>query len=206
MHLNDTPSPLLIPDSLQLDPSDCIDSSRRSFLRRAMGISTGILLAPSIFIPRFANAMTGSTEKALSFYNINTGEHLKKCIFWAEGKFVKEGQEDLKKFFRDFRTGEQKEIDPELINLLHGLAAKLETSEPFHLISGYRSPKTNAALRKKSSGVASKSQHPLGKAADISIPGRCLKTIQALAKTYKMGGVGRYSRFVHIDTGPIRYW
>lgn len=194
------------PNSSYLDNSNSDNSTRRSFLRNTISVSTGLLFAPSLFIPRFAHATTDSAEKILSFYNINTGEHLKKCIFWAEGKYIEEGQRDLKKFFRDFRTGEQKEIDPELLSLLHNLTAKLETREPLHLISGYRSAKTNEALRKNSSGVASKSQHPLGKAADISIPGRTLKAIQTLAKSFKMGGVGRYSQFVHIDTGRVRYW
>lgn len=206
MPINDSSPSLILTNTSRLDLTNFVDNDRRSFLKGALGVGAGILFAPTLFIPRFSNATESLPEKALSFYNINTGEHLKKCVFWAEGKIVEEGQGELNKFFRDFRTGEQKEIDPELLNLLHQLSLKLETNEPFHLISGYRSKKTNAALRKKSKGVALKSQHPLGKAADFSVPGRTLKAIQSLAKGFKMGGVGRYSRFVHVDTGPLRHW
>ncbi len=187
-------------------------TSRRSLLKGLVGVGMSTLIAPSIIIPQFAKACeitskvtSREVEKTLAFYNIHTGEHLKKCVFWAEGKFIPEGQAEIKKLFRDYRTGEQLDMDPNLLTLLQ-LSTQLETSEPFHLISGYRSPKTNAALRKKSKGVAHKSQHPLGKAADINVPGRCLKKMQTLAKNMKMGGVGRYKGFVHVDTGPVRCW
>lgn len=206
MPTNDSASSLILPFTTPFPPTNTVDNDRRSFLKGALGVGAGILFAPTLFIPRFVNATEKIPERALSLYNINTGEHLKKCVFWAEGKIIEEGQGELNKFFRDFRTGEQKEIDPELLNLLHQLSLKLETNEPFHLISGYRSKKTNAALRKKSKGVARNSQHPLGKAADFSVPGRTLKAIQSLAKDFKLGGVGRYSRFVHVDTGPVRHW
>jgi len=149
-------------------------TSRRSLLKGLVGVGITTLIAPSILIPQFVraceisrNLTSKGVEKTLAFYNIHTGEHLKKCVFWAEGKFIPEGQAAIKKLFRDFRTGEQKDIDANLLTLLHQLSTKLETNEPFHLISGYRSPKTNAALRKKSKGVAHKSQHPLGKAENF---------------------------------------
>lgn len=144
-------------------------------------------------------------EKSLSFYNIHTGEFLKKCTFWVKGSFISEGKTEINKFFRDHRTGNIKAIDPHLLILLHDLQEKLDSKEPLHLISGYRSPKTNSLLRSKSSGVASKSRHLSGQAADINLPGR-LKDIHAYAKKLKVGGVGRYAQFVHVDTGPVRYW
>lgn len=180
------------------------DMDRRTFVKGIIGVGAGMLVAPMIFIPRIVKADEG--EKVLSFYNINTAEYLKKCVFWSEGAFNVEAENEISHFFRDFRTGEKMTIDRELIQLLHRIHEKLETTELIHLISGYRSPKTNAALRKKSKGVASKSQHPLGKAADILIPGRSLKVLKEASKGFRAGGVGLYRRFIHVDTGPIRYW
>lgn len=143
--------------------------------------------------------------KFINLYNTHTGETLKKFVFWEEGAFIPEAKTKLDHFFRDHRTGDVKEIDPMLIELLHNLQQELDTQDPIQLVSGYRSPKTNAMLRKRSSGVAKKSRHLSGQAADINLPGR-LKHIQAYAKKMAVGGVGRYASFVHVDTGPIRYW
>lgn len=92
------------------------------------------------------------------------------------------------------------------MHLLHNIWHKTESTEVIHLISGYRSPQSNALLSKKSCGVAKNSQHLCGKAADIMIPGRTMKQIQQIAKSLKVGGVGRYKDFVHVDTGRVRYW
>ena len=142
----------------------------------------------------------------LSFYNRHTGESLKKCTFWAGGEYDPEALGAINKLFRDHRTGTIHEIDPNLLHVLHNIQTKLETSEVFHLISGYRSPKSNSMLNARSRGVAKKSLHVHGKAADIYIPGRSLKQVQAAAKSLRAGGVGRYSQFVHVDTGRVRYW
>ncbi|MDQ7072800.1 MAG: DUF882 domain-containing protein [Gammaproteobacteria bacterium] len=93
----------------------------------------------------------------------------------------------------------------ELLNLLH---AKVDGKQAFHVISGYRSPKSNAALRKNSTGVAKKSFHMKGMAIDIRLPKCQLSTLHKAAINLKMGGVGRYSNsnFLHIDTGPTRQW
>ena len=109
---------------------------------------------------------------------------------------------------RDWRTDEQRVIDRELLNLLSDLHSLLEADAPFHLISGYRSPKTNAMLARKSGGVAKKSMHLKGMAADIALPDRSLIHLHKAAVDMKRGGVGLYRRtgFVHVDTGRIRYW
>jgi uncharacterized protein YcbK (DUF882 family) len=104
-----------------------------------------------------------------------------------------------------------KSIDPALLDLLHQLHKTLRTNEPFHIISGYRAPTTNAMLRERGgadSGVASGSLHTVGKAVDIRIPGVPLDDLRAAARSLKQGGVGFYPRsnFVHVDTGRVRFW
>jgi uncharacterized protein YcbK (DUF882 family) len=145
-------------------------------------------------------------ELSLSFYNRHTGESLKNCVFWAEGKYNTEALKDINKLFRDHRTNTSHDIDCDLLTLLHRMREKLDTQETFHLISGYRSPKSNAMLAGNGHGVAKRSLHMVGKAADIYVPGRTLKQVQSVAKILKVGGVGRYSQFVHVDTGRVRYW
>ena len=148
----------------------------------------------------------GKKEKHLSFYNCHTGEKLKKCVFWAEGVYNSQALREINRFFRDHRTQDIIAIDVNLLQLLHEVAKKLETHEPIHLISGYRSAKTNKKLCQLSQGVAKKSEHMTGKAADIFIPGRLLRHVKRTAQSFKKGGVGLYSNFVHMDTGRVRFW
>lgn len=197
------------------------DNSRRSFLKSVTHLGLLSLIAsPSLLIPQRVHApnlpqgfippappvLAKSPELALSLYNTHTGEALKKHVFWAEGQFVEEQLQAVNKLFRDHRTNELHPIDPELLKLLSSITHLLDSQEAIHLISGYRSPKTNKMLAKNSGGVATKSQHLCGKAADIMLPGRQLKQIQKVAKSLKIGGVGRYSTFVHVDTGRVRSW
>jgi len=146
-------------------------------------------------------------EKKLSFYNIHTGEFL-KSTYWIEGEYIKDEIESIYKILRDFRTGEIKPIDLKLLDLLFDLQNIVKRKESFHIISGYRSPKTNLYLRKISKGVAKKSYHMKGMAIDINLPGVDLFTLKKAAISLKRGGVGYYpkSGFIHVDTGPIRYW
>jgi uncharacterized protein YcbK (DUF882 family) len=109
---------------------------------------------------------------------------------------------------RDHRTDEIKSIDINLLNILYSVRKKLNISEPFHIISGYRSPETNEYLYKSSKGVAKKSLHMHGKAIDFRLPNISLPVLRRTAITLKAGGVGYYpcSNFIHIDVGRIRYW
>lgn len=165
-------------------------------------LSPGLSMMPDLF---GGEAFQG--EKHLSFYNTHTGESLKRAVFWAEGQCVEDGMTMISKLFRDHRTGDVYGIDTKLIHLLHDLRVELDVDQPFHLISGYRSSKTNAQLCEKSSGVAKQSQHCLGKAADIALPGvRTLLDMGRAARSLKRGGVGVYSQFIHVDTGRVRTW
>jgi uncharacterized protein YcbK (DUF882 family) len=118
---------------------------------------------------------------------------------------------EINHILRDFRVNAVKPIDPKLLDLLHELGGTLETDQPFHIISGYRSPHTNTLLRERGgvgTGVASRSLHMEGKAIDIRIPGVKLDHLRGAARSLKLGGVGFYpsSNFVHVDTGRVRYW
>jgi uncharacterized protein YcbK (DUF882 family) len=193
-----------------------VSLNRRSFLKLSGGAGISLLAAPTLFIPKSIQAATvGSStmqhlskkqDLFLSFYNRHTGESLKKCTFWVGGKYDPQALRAINKLFRDHRTGAVHNIDRNLLHILYKIQKKLETSEMFHLISGYRSPQSNKMLNIRSRGVAKRSLHLQGKAADIYVPGRSLRHVQAAAKSMRAGGVGRYTEFVHVDTGRVRYW
>jgi len=175
--------------------------NRRSFLVIGAALTVGGL-------PLRAGAnIVPATERTIAFHNLHTGENL-KTTYWAEGRYIVSSLEDIDFVLRDFRTGEVAEIDPGLLDLLHVLRGRMESSEPFHIISGYRSPKTNSKLAQASNGVAKKSLHMRGMAADIRLPGRALSDLKHAAASLKLGGVGYYpkSDFIHVDVGRVRYW
>ena len=146
-------------------------------------------------------------RRTIAFHNLHTGERL-RTTYWADGRYLSPALKDIDFVLRDFRTGDVASIDPRLLDLLHLLRSRMESSEPFHVISGYRSPKTNAKLAQQSGGVAKKSLHMRGMAADVRLPGRALSDLRRAAVSLKLGGVGYYpkSDFVHVDIGRVRYW
>lgn len=145
-------------------------------------------------------------KKVLSFYNTHTGEFLRNCTFWADNKFCTQALKQISRLCRDHRSGGTHALDPQLFALLHRLMQKIESTKIVNIISGYRSPLTNNALRQQSSGVARNSYHTKGKAIDFYVHGISMKSIHKAALSLKGGGVGGYSQFVHIDTGPVRRW
>lgn len=175
---------------------------RRNFLRGAAAVSL------TRARPAFAGA-GHSVARSLSFENIHTGEKL-AVEYWAQGRYVPEALAEVNHLLRDFRSGEVRDIAPQLLDLLVALRTRLDTIAPIAVISGYRSPATNALLRGENghSGVAAKSLHMVGKAIDIRIPGRPLKALQEIALAQRAGGVGYYpqSDFVHVDVGAVRRW
>jgi uncharacterized protein YcbK (DUF882 family) len=146
-------------------------------------------------------------ERSLSFYNLHTGETLRTTYF-ENGRYIPGALEEVNFILRDFRQNEIKPIDPNLLDLLVRIHQRLDTNQPFDIISGYRSPRTNAMLHARSEGVAVHSLHVDGRAIDICVPGRSLINVRRAAMTLFGGGVGYYPRsgFVHVDTGRIRYW
>ncbi|MGA2409203.1 MAG: DUF882 domain-containing protein [Candidatus Binataceae bacterium] len=156
---------------------------------------------------RYTPPLAQYGSRALSAYNLHTGEKL-STVYYEDGQYVQGALREVNYFFRDFRANEIKPIDPRLLDLLHSIHQSLETSEPFNLISGYRSAATNAMLASRSEGVARHSMHIEGRAADINVPNRQLSILQRVALALRFGGVGYYpqSDFVHVDTGRVRQW
>ncbi|HYC14145.1 MAG TPA: DUF882 domain-containing protein [Stellaceae bacterium] len=168
-----------------------------------LGISA---LASALARPAIAVGRSGDLRR-LSFRNLHTGESL-DTVYWADGAYVADALKRIDTVLRDFRTGDVHPIDRRLLDLLARLRQKLGTSEPVHVISGYRSPRTNAMLHANSEGVASHSLHMEGMAIDIRVPGRALRDVRAAALDLQGGGVGYYpaSDFVHVDVGRVRRW
>jgi uncharacterized protein YcbK (DUF882 family) len=155
---------------------------------------------------RIAEAAVSGARR-LSFYSLHTSEAL-STVFWESGHFVPDALAEIDWHLRDFRTGDVRSIDPNLLDLLHRLRTRLAYDGQIHVISGYRSPKTNAMLAAQSNGVAKNSFHVHGMAIDIQLPGRTLDEVRRAALDLARGGVGYYpkSDFVHVDTGPVRAW
>ncbi len=150
--------------------------------------------------------MASTPERSLSFYNLHTAEKL-KVVYWANGSYVPESLADINRVLRDHRTGTIHEIDRRLLDLLSGIRTELDTTEPFQIISGYRSPQTNAMLRGNGRGVATHSLHMDGMAADVKLAGRSLEQLRKVALAMRSGGVGYYpGQFVHVDVGRVRTW
>lgn len=144
---------------------------------------------------------------SVSIRNAHTGESF-NGVYRVGGYYVPSAFRKINKIMRDHRTGDIHPIDPKLIDTLARLQKRCNCSQPINLLSGYRSPKTNAMLRRTTSGVAKNSYHLKGQAADIQMPGSSTKRVRDMAQMLKAGGVGYYprSQFVHVDTGTIRTW
>lgn len=147
------------------------------------------------------------SERRLRLVNAHTWEKL-DIVYVTHGIYIDESLHSIDHLMRDHRAGKEHEIDTALLDLLFQLQQSLGADEPVHVLSGYRTPETNAALRKRSNGVARYSLHMEGKAADIYIPGIKTPDLQSAALDIGVGGVGYYQRsgFVHVDTGAVRSW
>ena len=191
-------------------PSVAQQDTRKSFDRRSF-LGYGALATAAAMVPGTAQAAVSKRpERVLSFFHTHTGERL-KIAYCCDGIYQPEALSQLNHLLRDFRVDQEKPIDPKLFDLLHELGGTLETDQPYHIISGYRSAETNTMLRERGgahTGVASSSLHMVGKAIDIRLPGVKLDHLRSAAASLKLGGVGFYpsSNFVHVDTGRVRYW
>lgn len=146
-------------------------------------------------------------ERELRLVNDHTGERL-EIVYATRGMLIDESLGAIAHLMRDHRANKQHPIDTDLLDQLFQIQRALNVDEPLHVLSGYRTPETNAALRKRSNGVARYSLHMDGKAADIHVPGVKTRDLQAVALDLAAGGVGYYGRsgFVHVDTGRVRRW
>ncbi len=181
-----------------------IQISRRHFLKLgAFGLLTGF--CPSPIFAKMRDFPT--SQKSLSLYNLHTEEFL-DTVYWNDGKYLDGPLTKIDYILRDHRTGETKSIDTRLLDLLYSIQKRMNVKQPFHIISGYRSPQTNSILRKNDRGVSGKSLHMLGKAVDIRLPNVELSSLRKETIDLKAGGVGYYPRsgFIHVDLGRLRYW
>lgn len=146
-------------------------------------------------------------SKMIALQNPHTGDRL-RLTYFERGLYIEDALQEIDYVLRDYHTGDIHPIDPALLDQLYELKLRLGVSRPFNIISGYRSPETNANLRRHSDGVARNSLHMQGRAVDIRLDGMSARTIRDAALSMERGGVGYYSasNFVHIDTGDVRTW
>ena len=174
--------------------------SRRSF------ITGGIAAAATFFIPKVSLASWGDSHRTLKLENIHTGEKV-RTTYWERGRYISGALKEINHVLRDHRTNDVHTMDKGLLDLLTALHKKLGSREEFEVISGYRSPASNAMLHERSNGVAKKSMHMEGRAIDIVLADRSLQQVRSAAVAMGRGGVGYYSgKFVHVDTGAVRKW
>jgi uncharacterized protein YcbK (DUF882 family) len=176
--------------------------------RKLLGVfaATAVVAAPT-----YANAfgvLRGAGDiRRLRMYSGRTGESL-DAIYWIEGEYIPQVLKEINYFMRDWRNDKAVKMDPHNFDIMAAAHRLTDSDEAYMLLSGYRSPETNAMLRENSRGVARNSLHLLGQAADLRLASRSMKELANAAEACGAGGVGRYSRsnFVHMDCGSVRHW
>ncbi len=184
-----------------VEKAQTVGISRRNFLKKSAIITGAAMMTQSEIL-----AAVGE-KKVLKLYNV----HLNKTFyapFFEKNYYKLSGLFEVNKAFIDYRAKEMTRIDVKLVNLLYEIKQHLGYDKQFNIVSGYRSPHTNAELRKKYEGVAKNSYHIKGQAVDIYVPNVSLRKLRDVALGLKRGGVGYYpkSHFLHVDVGPVRTW
>jgi uncharacterized protein YcbK (DUF882 family) len=177
--------------------------TRRSLL---MGVvATSVVAATGLATPALAKG--AGLYRSLSLVNPRTGDWV-NTVYWADGAYIPDAIEPVNYLMRDWRQDEVKPIAHATLDIMAALHQSLRCDDPFEILSGYRSPKTNALLRNRSRGVARNSYHIMAMAVDLRIQSRSVSQVARAALALNAGGVGRYSRsdFVHVDSGPVRDW
>ncbi|MDH3639012.1 MAG: DUF882 domain-containing protein [Gammaproteobacteria bacterium] len=169
---------------------------RRHFL--ALGAAT--LITPKL-------ALAARPVRELAFHNLHTAESV-RVPYWVDGHYDADALAEIARVLRDHRNDESHPINRGLLDLLHQLTGKLERTSHIQVISGYRSPASNAKLRRQGRGVAKRSLHMQGKAIDLRFERVPLKHVHQAALGLRSGGVGYYAKsgFVHLDVGRVRRW
>lgn len=177
--------------------------------RKLLGAFAAVTMIPAA--PHFAKAASynkgaGNIRK-VNLRNQRTGESL-NTIYWIEGKYVEPALEEINYFMRDWRQNAVRNMDRRNVDLIAATHNLLNTDEPFLVLSGYRTARTNNMLRGRSRGVAKSSYHIKGMAADLRLGSRSVSQISKAGLACNAGGVGKYyrSNFVHLDCGPVRTW
>lgn len=188
----------------QMTTSSSTGLSRRALL--GAFAATTLTAAPTY--SKAAGFLRGGGDiRRIAMTSGRTGESI-DMIYWIEGKYITEALKEITFFMRDWRVDEVKQIDTRTIDVMAAAHGLLDVSEPYMLLSGYRSPATNAMLRARSSGVAKNSLHMKGQAADLRLNNRSVSQVARAAAACNAGGVGKYSgsNFTHMDCGAVRTW
>jgi uncharacterized protein YcbK (DUF882 family) len=168
-------------------------------------------LGLALFMSSAGTAVSGGETRTISLVHQHTKEKV-TVTYMKNGRYVPSAMKQLNRFFRDWRRNEVTTIDPKTIDLVWELHADLGSKRPIHVVSGYRSPKTNAFLKRIGRNVAKKSQHMKGKAIDFFFPDVSTQKIRNSALARRVGGVGYYrssggpTGFLHADSGNVRHW
>lgn len=186
----------------EMGPQNWTSLGRQSLLAASAAMWASSSLASPIRNLKLRNA-----TRRLRMLPVHTGETL-DSVYWTNGRISASAQKAISWIMRDWRTGAAIPIDSRLIDILSAAHRRLRTARPLELVSGYRSPETNLILRVRSDGVAPRSPHMVGMAADIRIPGGTLDEISRAAEASGAGGIGTFPgpNFVHIDCGRQRSW
>ncbi|MCF6316889.1 MAG: DUF882 domain-containing protein [Marinosulfonomonas sp.] len=190
--------------------NDVNTGSKKSLITRR-GVLRAFAATTIVAAPTYANAAGflrgGGDIRRLRMYNGRTGENM-DTIYWIEGKYIKDAIKEINYFMRDWRQDQTKSMDIRNFDIMTAAHNLMDVTEPYTLLSGYRSPKTNAMLRSRSRGVAKNSLHVKGQAADLRLKSRSVSQIFKAGVSCGAGGVGRYSssNFVHMDCGQVRNW
>lgn len=179
------------------------------FSIRAIYRASIFTILTSLAVVSITGPAMAARDRTLYLYYTHTKETA-KITFKRNGRYDSRGLAELNQFLRDWRRNEPTKMDPRLFDLVWEVYQEVGATKPIHVVSAYRSPKTNEMLRSRSSGVAKNSNHTRGLALDFFIPGVPVSKLRAAAMKLQKGGVGYYptsgSPFVHLDTGSVRAW
>jgi len=185
------------------------DHSSTGMTRRTLlGAFAATTLVAAPTFSKAAGLLRGAGDiRRVRMYSGRTGESI-DTIYWIEGEYIKDVVTEINYFMRDWRSDSTKSMDMRTIDIMAASHNLMDVHEPYMLLSGYRSPQTNAMLRSRSRGVAKNSLHMKGQAADLRLKSRSVHQMARAAVACKAGGVGRYSgsNFVHMDCGVVRSW
>jgi uncharacterized protein YcbK (DUF882 family) len=184
--------------------SDNAVFSRRGLLRI---FAVGTIAAAPTYSNAFSLLRGAGDIRRVHMTSGRSGESI-DAIYWIDGEYIPDVCKEISHFMRDLRADKGTKMNPQNFDIIAATHHLLDTKEPYNLLSGYRTPQTNAMLREHSRGVARNSLHIKGMAADLRLKSRSVSQMQRAAEACAAGGVGHYARsnFVHMDCGPVRTW
>lgn len=175
---------------------------RRMFLKCFVGGAGALAIAPDLLNAAIQN------ERYIFFYNPNTGETIRRVYWTPRDGYIQQSIGEISWSLRDHHNDQVRQFDPGVLDQLYAVQLQMGLGQPVHVISAYRSPSTNGSLCERSRRVARNSYHMRAMALDLRVPGGRVSDLNRAARSLGAGGVGYYPRsnFVHIDSGPVRYW